>query len=249
MKVTAVKTHKITNKDKDLFKILDKYIPKLKEKSVVAVSSKIVAITEGRMFRIEEIDKDKLIEREAEYYLPRNENKYNVSYTITGNILVATAGIDESNADGHYVLWPSDPQESANKIRSYLKRVRGLGEVGVIITDSKTHPLRWGVTGIAIAHSGFEAVKDYIGKKDLFGRPFEFEKLNIMDSLASAAVLAMGEGSEQTPIAIIEDIPHIKFQDRNPTRKELSDLKISLEDDLFAPMLKSVKWKKGKRRR
>ena len=42
-----------------------------------------------------------------------------------------------------------------------------LKNVGVIITDSRTTPLRWGVTGFSIAYSGFEPLKNYIGTKDI----------------------------------------------------------------------------------
>ncbi len=55
----------------------------------------------------------------------------------------------------------------------------------------------------------------------------------------------MGEGNEQTPLAVIKNIPFVQFQDRNPTEEELDELKISLDDDLYAPLLKAVKWKKG----
>lgn len=245
MKVTPIRTHKVTKKDKDIFKILDQYIPKLEEKSVVAVTSKIVAICEGRIVRLEDAEKDALIRQEAQYYLPK-DNKFHIRFTIKNDTLIASAGIDESNGNGHYVLWPANPQKSANEIRGYLAKRFSLKAVGVIITDSKTTPMRWGVTGIAIAHSGFLAVKDYIGKEDVFGRKFQYEKLSVRDCLASAAVLTMGEGAEQTPLAVIEDIPNIYFQDRNPTEKELEDIKITLDTDLYGPFLKSVKWRKGK---
>ena len=57
----------------------------------------------------------------------------------------------------------------------------------------------------------------------------------------------MGEGSEQTPLAVISDIPFVHFQDRNPTEEELAELKISIEDDVYAPLLKAANWKKGKK--
>lgn len=251
MIVTAIKTHKITNEDSDLVKILDRYVLELKENSILAVTSKIISITEGSIIKIvgEETDetKEKMIRENSQFYIPRASSKYNISFTITNNILSASAGIDESNGNGFYILWPKNPQESANKIREYLKREFGLKNFGVVITDSKTTPLRWGVTGIALAHSGFLALKDYIGKPDLFNRPFVYEKLNVMDSIASAAVLAMGEGSEQTPLAVLEDLENIDFQDRNPTEDELESLKINIEDDLFAPFLKSADWQKGRK--
>lgn len=246
MKVTAIKTHKITTSDRDLFAILDKYLSKLEEKSVLAITSKIVSITEGRLVKMEGTDKDKLIEQESRLYLPRSQNPYNVSFTITNNILAATAGIDESNGNGYYILWPRNPQESVNKIREYLKKKFKIKNVGVIITDSKTSPLRWGVTSIALSYSGFKPLKDYIGREDLFGRSFEFEKLSVVDSLSAAASVVMGEGAEQTPIAVINDLPFVEFQDRNPTEKELKDLVISPEEDIFGPFLKNAQWKKGK---
>jgi len=252
MKVTGIKTHKITQKDKDILRVLEKYILKLKEKSVVAVTSKIVAITEGRIVKIGSKAKDELIKKEAEFYLPRHMNKYNFMLSIKQGIFTASAGIDESNGNGFYILWPKDPQKSANQIRAWLRSRFNLEKVGVIITDSKTTPLRWGVTGFAIAHSGFMALNSYIGKSDIFGRKMKVEKLNMADSLAAAAVAVMGEGNERTPIVIIEDLsdnrqvaPFVRFQKGNPTKKELNDLKISIDDDLYAPLIKSVRWQKG----
>jgi len=245
MKVTAIRIHKVTARDHSLIKILDKYLPKISEKSILAITSKIVSITEGRLVKMDSADKDELIKQESQFYLPREQNPYNVSLTITRNMLAATAGIDESNGNGYYILWPKDPQKTANKVKSYLKKRFQLKNIGVIITDSKTSPLRWGVTSIALAYSGFKPLKDYIGKKDIFGRKFEFEKLSIVDSIAGAASVVMGEGAEQTPMAIISDLLFVDFQDRNPMKKELKNLIISIDKDLFGPFLKNVKWKKG----
>ena len=245
MNIRPIKTHKITACDRDLIKILDKYLLKLKEGSILAVTSKIVSITEGRLVKMEDADKDELIRREAQLYLPRDTNPYNVSITITRNMLAATAGIDESNGNGYYILWPKDPQKKVNMVRRYLKKRFHLKKVGVIITDSKTSPLRWGVTSIALAYAGFKPLKDYIGKKDIFERKFEFEKLSIIDSLAGAAAVVMGEGAEQTPLAVITDLPFVEFEDRNPTAQELKKLNISIDEDLYGPFLKNVKWKKG----
>jgi putative folate metabolism gamma-glutamate ligase len=245
MKVTAIKTHKITASDSDLLRILDKYLPSLEEKSILAITSKIVSIAEGRLVKADGIDKDELIKQEAQFFLPRPKNQYNVSFAIARGILAASAGIDESNANGYYVLWPKDPQKTANDVRQYLKRRFKLQDVGVIITDSKTTPMRWGVTSIGLAYSGFKSLKDYIGKEDLFGRKFQFEKLSIIDSLATSASVTMGEGNEQTPLAIISDIPFVKFQDKNPTKKELKELEITLDIDIYGPFLKNVKWEKG----
>jgi dihydrofolate synthase / folylpolyglutamate synthase len=247
MIVSPIKTDKITPEQKDLFAILDQFLPEIKEGSVVAITSKIVAICEGRIVKLDEAKKESLVEKEADLYLPSSENKYGFNITIKNNIFIASAGVDESNGNGYYILWPKDPQQSANKIREYLKNKFSLENIGVIITDSKTTPLRWGVTGVALAHSGFNALNNYINEPDIFGRPMHATKASIVDGLASAAVLIMGEGAEQTPIALIEELPFVKFQDRNPTSEELEMLKINLEDDIYAPILKKIDWKKGRK--
>lgn len=246
MKVTPVQTHIITTKDTDILAVFNAYLPNLKESSVVAVTSKIVALCEGRV--VEKKDKntrDILAKQEAEYYLPREENKYRFLLTVKEGMIVASSGIDESNAEGMLVLWPAYPQESANIIREHLAKKFGLKHIGVIITDSRGTLMRWGTLGVSLAHSGFDATNDYRQTPDLFGRLLKVTRANVRDSLAIAAVAVMGEGSECTPLAVIEDIPFVKFQDRNPTREELSWLKIAMEDDLYASFLTRAPWKKG----
>lgn len=247
MKVRAIQTHKVVpGEDGDLYVILDRYLPKLKESSVVAITSKIVAICEGRFVKTGAADKDDLIKQEAEYYLPRKLNKYGVMLTMKQNILAPSAGIDESNAHGHYVLWPKDPQKTANRIRAYLRKKHKVKNLGVIITDSRTLPLRWGTIGVSLSYSGFKPLNNYIGKKDLFGRRLEVTQSNIADALAVAAVLAIGEGAEQTPIAIMEDVSFVQFRDGNPSRKELNMFNVDMRrDDMYAPVLQAVRWRKG----
>lgn len=246
MIITPIKTAKILpDHPPTLLQVLDKFLPDIKEKSILAVTSKIVAVCEGSIRKIADSDKDELIAREAQYYLSRITNPYGVSLTITKNNLVASAGIDESNGAGFYVLWPLDPQASANQIREFIRKKYRLKNIGVIITDSRTTPLRWGVTAMALSYSGFKPLRDYIGTPDLFGRKFHFEKMSIVDNLACSAALVMGEGAEQTPMAKIADVPFVEFQDRVPTKKELDELRISLEEDIYAPLLQSIPWEKG----
>ncbi len=246
MVVQSFKTHKITAKDTDIFPILDMYLPPLEENSIIAITSKIVAICEGNMLPESASTKDELVAREADLYLPKEENKYGVYITIKNNILAATAGIDESNTNGYFVFWPKNAQESANKIRTYLRKKHKIKNLGILITDSKTTPLRWGVTGIGLAHSGFQAINDHIGSKDLFGREFKMTKVNIMDGLAAAAVVLMGETIEQTPLSVITDVPFVIFQEHNPTDAEISASNIDIDDDVYSTFLKSAHWKHGK---
>lgn len=242
MKIISIKTNKIKVGKSNLTNILDKYLPELKENSVLVITSKIVSVCEGSVVKIGKADKLDLIKSEAEYYLPTEKNKHHSIITVKRSNLLTSAGIDKSNGNGYYILWPRDPQKSANKIRKYLVNKFKLKKVGVIISDSKKVPFRRGAIGFALVHSGFRAVNNYIGKPDIFGSPLRVTKANITDALAVAAVAVIGEGNEQTPLAIIEDIPFVKFQSRNPTKKELKELQISLEEDLYSPLLKSVKW-------
>jgi putative folate metabolism gamma-glutamate ligase len=248
MKVTPIKTEKILPGSISLFELLDKYVVELREKSVVALASKVVGICEGRVVKkTSEEQKEELAKQEADYYLPREFNQYGFMLTINRNMMVASGGVDESNGSGYYVLWPKDPQKSANEIREHLVKKFNLSEIGVIITDSKLTPLRRGVTGYAVAHSGFNALKNYIGTPDIFGRLLQAEQTNVADSLTTAAVFEMGEGNEQQPLVIVEDLISVEFQKRNPTKVELKNLKIALGDDVFSSLLTTVKWQKGKK--
>lgn len=247
MIVNAIKTHKITSEDKDILEVLDKYIEKLGENSVVVITSKIISITEGSLVEMAKANKDDLVKKESEYYLSKASNKYKISFTIKDGILIGSAGIDGSNGNGFYVLWPKNSFDSANKVRKFLREKFKLKNLGVIITDSKVTPLRWGVTGFSISYSGIQPLKDYIDKKDLFGKEFEYTKIAVADGLAASAVLVMGEGTEQTPIAIIEQIPFVEFVDSNPSTEEIDNLKIHIKDDLYAPLLTSANWQKGGR--
>lgn len=241
MIVKAIETRKFLPPKDDLWDLLSESIKTLEENSVVAVTSKIVSIGEGRCISIEKFpDKDKLVIIEADRYLPRNAVPHGlVMHTIKNDIFVASAGIDESNGAGYYILWPEDPQRSAKGIWKFLRKKFQVNNLGVIITDSRLVPLRRGVVGICIGYFGFKPLRDYRGKEDLFGREFKMETSNLPDSLATAAVLEMGEGAEQTPLAIITDVPYLEFTSK------FFKFTISSKEDIFSPLFSSVNWQKG----
>jgi putative folate metabolism gamma-glutamate ligase len=252
MKVTAIKTRKVLPTDRGLLKFLDAHLPRLQERSVVAITSKVAAMLEGAVVPVadaagKKTDKKKLIAREADLWLPpQPRSKYNITLTVKNAILAASAGIDESNGGGWYVLWPRDPQKTANAVRKHLMKKFHLGALGVILTDSTSRPLRRGTFGVAIAHSGFVALKNYIGTQDIFGRRMKMTKANLMEALATAAVLMMGEGAEQKPLAVIEGVPSLEFRKGNPSRQELTNLQVGIHEDFYAPMLKGARWQKGR---
>jgi F420-0:gamma-glutamyl ligase len=247
MHVQAIKTEKVYAGKKSLREILDAALANVPERSIIAISSKIVALCEGRVVPVDGNDKEELIARECEYFLPTDTNRYGFHITITGNTFVAAAGIDESNADGNYVLWPLDPQRSANDARAYLVERFKLKEVGVIITDSTSIPLRFGTVGAAIAFSGFKPLHSYIGTQDLFGRELRVERASVVTSLAVTASYVMGEGNEQTPITLFTDIPSIDFIPHDPTPEDINAIKVDMDDDVYYALLKNAPWQKGGR--
>jgi dihydrofolate synthase / folylpolyglutamate synthase len=246
MKVTAYKTRKIDISD-DIYKILDEYLPPLKENSVVAIASKIIAFCQKDVIKKEgNMEKRDLIPLEADYYLgDKYPRPFGQSISIKNHTLTASAGIDESNGNGYFILWPKNLQKITNEIWVYLRKKHNIKNLGIIVTDSRVVPLRWGVIGIALSWCGFEAIKNYAGTPDIFGRIMMVEKTSIIDSLATAATVTTGEGGEQKPLAVIEEVPFVIFQDRPPTDEEINHLHIALKDDLFEPLLSSVKWEKG----
>jgi len=245
MKVQTFKTKKIRPGD-NLYRIFDSSLPQLTEKSVVVITSKIVALCENRVVSPQELHKkNELVPREADYYIEPKYNQYGFYLTIKNGVLVAQAGIDASNAAGKLVLWPKDAQKSVETIWKHLRKKFQLKHLGILITDSRLSPLRWGTTGVTIGYCGFAALNDYRGQPDIFGRPLKYTQTAVADGLAASAVLVMGEGNEQTPLAVVTDIPFVKFQLRIPTEGEIKKLRISLEKDVFSPFLNSPLWKRG----
>lgn len=120
-----------------------------------------------------------------------------------GHIL-ANAGIDASNVAGDAVLlWPRDPDASARAIRVELVQLTGV-KAGVVIADSLGRAWRIGTVGAAIGCAGLTVLDDQRGKgQDLFGRTMQATVIAVADAIAAMAVLAMGEGAEGTPAALV----------------------------------------------
>ena len=247
MEITPIKLSVLTPPKDDLFSKIKKSKLRLKDGDVIAVSSKVVSIHEGRCVSVNTTSKDTLAKREADFFL---ERKYvpgrNALHTVMHNVLIRSAGIDESNGNGYYILWPKNPMRSAAKMRVFLMREYKIKKLGVVIADSISTPLRRGAVGFALAWAGIDPLYDYRGEKDLFGRKFKFEQANQADALAVAAVLAMGEGSEQTPLAVIRNAPSHVWRSRHAGRTYRT-FNVPMKEDLFAPFLTKVKWKKGKK--
>lgn len=231
-----VKTRTIYPPKDDIYDILSNL--ELKDGDIVFITSKIMAIHQGRTIKTDEITKEDLIKRESERYLPyaNKTGNFHVNLTVTQNVLIPAAGIDESNANGYYVMWPKNIDALCREFRDYLMKRDNLKNLGVIATDSHTMPLRWGVTGITIGLAGVEPLNDIRGKEDLFGRQMHVTKVNLIDPLTSLAVLLMGESNESTPIVILRDYHKIKFSENS----SMEDFKIEPEMDLYRPLIEVI---------
>ncbi len=209
---------------------------RLKEGDILAVTSKVVSLSENRIVPKSSIEKKDLIFQEADRYL--GEIEYGCHLTVKQGLLIASAGVDESNAEGdYYILYPLDPFLSAKNIYGWIQERLGLKRFGVLLTDSHTAPLRRGVLGTALAYYGFKGMESKIGEKDLFGRELRMTQINIADALAVSAAYTMGEGRESRPLAIVqaEAVEFAVFPDN-------SELRMRPEEDLYRPLLdKSLK--------
>lgn len=241
MHIKAIKTHRIERHD-SLKDILDQYITQISNEDILLITSKILSVMQGRLIPKKAITKYALIAQEADALLEDDQNSYDLYLTIKNGILIPSAGIDESNGEGVYILYPDALQKTAAWMWEYLKEKHQLQKLGIVITDSHTTLMRRGVTGIALGWCGFTPLYSYINKPDLYGNPLRVTQVNILDSLATAAVFVMGEGNEQTPLAMIKEAPKISFVDRMPTAEEEKSIIIPMEEDIYAPLLRRAKW-------
>lgn len=231
MITSPIKT-RIFREGDDLLSFISSYLKKLPEKSILIITSKIVALSEKRtVANYSQAIKEKLIKSESSLAIPTKK----VWLTITDGLLMPSAGIDESNANGKLILLPKNSFATAERIRQKLCARFGITQLGIIISDSRTLPLRAGVVGVALGYAGFQGLKDYRGTPDIFGRKFEYSTTNCADSLATAAVLVMGEGREQQPLAVIKNSTVEFCNSVNP-----NELIINPEDDMYRPLFSTL---------
>jgi coenzyme F420-0:L-glutamate ligase len=201
----------------------------LKNKDILVISSKVLAVTEGRIVKVKSEnfktgDLKALILKEGKKLFPSDY----CWLTLKNGNLTPNAGIDRSNImKESVVLWPKNPYKSAELIQKALKKIYKIQNLGIIIADSACEPLRLGVHGISIGHFGFEGIEDCRNKKDIYGKKFQFTQRAIADSLATAALLEMGETNEKKPFAHVRGA-NIKFINKADKSKN-----IPLKEDLF----------------
>ncbi len=231
MKLQAVHTDVFAQGD-NLPGFIKQFLPAVPENTVVAVSSKVVALWKNSTVAFENLaQKEALIKQHSQAAL-----KTPLAWlTIKDGMIMTNGGIDQSNANGKLILLP-DCYACAQELRAALQQVWRVQNLGVVITDSMILPLRAGVIAAAVGYAGFHGVKDLRGKPDIFGQPLQTTLVNVADTLASAAALLMGEANEQCPLCVIEGAP-VKFTNESVR----NELKYPVENDLYTPLLKVAK--------
>jgi coenzyme F420-0:L-glutamate ligase/coenzyme F420-1:gamma-L-glutamate ligase len=188
---------------------------------VICVASTIVSKAEGRgadladfpagpraeeiADRLEDVTGERKDPRFAQAVLEEStevliEAPFLLTETRFGHITV-NAGIDRSNTpESDLLLLPERPAESAARIRSNLP-----GSPPVVLTDTSGRPFRHGQRGVAIGWDGMVASRDWRGESDRTGRELGVTVQSVVDELAGAANLVMGEGNGGTPAAVVRD--------------------------------------------
>lgn len=229
MKLIPIKTRIFLEKE-SLTDFIFKHIPKLENGDIIVVTSKIVALAQGRV-STDLTSKETLIKQDSTATI---KTPWCTMGLINGR-WSANAGVDHSNSHDKLIRFPLEVDQVALKIQQALIANYGLQKCAVVITDSRTTPLRSGVTVSAVASAGLEILRSYVGQPDLTGIPMKFTKLNVVDSLAAAAGLLMGEGSEQIPLLVVQNAPVEFTHNADP----VSSLNIEPHDDLYYEIFRS----------
>jgi coenzyme F420-0:L-glutamate ligase/coenzyme F420-1:gamma-L-glutamate ligase len=137
----------------------------------------------------------------------------------------ANAGVDLSNATGpdHAVLLPEDPDGSARALRDALM-ARGIGPLGVVVSDTFGRPWREGLVDVALGCAGFAPIDDQRGGPDLAGRILEVTAAATADQLAAAAGLLMPKRSGVPAVLVRGLTPMGDGRVRDTLRDPASDL-------------------------
>jgi coenzyme F420-0:L-glutamate ligase / coenzyme F420-1:gamma-L-glutamate ligase len=191
----------------------------LQDNDVIVVTQKIVSKAEGRLFRLAEIEPSSLATRVAKrtgkdpavvelilresLAIVRMSGNHLITRTRHGWIC-ANAGVDISNVSGgdSAALLPVNPDKSARTIRETIQKLSGK-RVAVIISDTFGRPFRIGHTDVAIGCSGISPILDLRGSVDSYGYAMRVKQTAIIDELASAAELVVGNSNERVPVAIV----------------------------------------------
>lgn len=130
---------------------------------------------------------------------------------LSNGMIVTSSGIDKSNIDTKnntkVILLPKDSDKSAKKISLTIKEKNNI-QVAVIINDSLGHPYRGGSIGKAIGLYGIKALEtpNSVDLNNNISNPI----INLVDELASAASILMGQANQGVPVVLIKGAKYTK---------------------------------------
>lgn len=200
----------------------------LDDGDLVVVAQKIVSKAEGAIVKLSEVKASlraknlaKKTGRDArlcQLYL----DEASALIAVKGRMVItrhklgyvgSSSGIDRSNVAPHeeerMVLLPKDPDKSAFKIKADIKKITGK-TIGVIINDSCGRDYRDGSVGMAIGVAGIKPIR-IDEKVDLFGNP-SISRIAIVDEVAAAASILMGQANEGIPVVVVKGVDYTKSE-------------------------------------
>lgn len=223
---------------------------KIEDGDIIAVAQKVFSKAEGRVVRLKDfVPSEKAREiakktgkspRFVELVLRETKTILKASGDVllvedARGLVCINAGIDKSNIEGvnAFAFLPENPDISAEECCREIRRLTGK-KVAVIVCDTYSRPFRRGQVNFAIGVSRIKPLKDYRGKRDLFGYVLKVKNVAVVDEIAAAAELLMGQATEATPVVIFKGLKDIvEFCEKSSVR----ELEISREEDLFKDAL------------
>ncbi|MEM3577960.1 MAG: coenzyme F420-0:L-glutamate ligase [Candidatus Bathyarchaeia archaeon] len=229
-----------------IFKTAQKNGLKIDDGDVIVIAQKIFSKAENRVITLKNVlpserafkiaKKTGKSPKFVELVLGETENVLKATREILlvkdkRGLICINAGIDKSNVEGRgkFALLPENPDISAEKCRMEIKKLTEKN-VAVIVCDTYSRPFRRGQVNFAIGFAGIKPFKDYRGKKDLFGQTLKVKNVAVVDEIAAAAELLMGQAKEARPVVIFKGLKDfVEFSENCSIR----ELQISSEEDLF----------------
>ena len=195
---------------------------RLRPGDILVIAQKIVSKAEGRLVRLADVQPgEDAIEiaatvgkdpRVVQVVLDESNDVLRVRRGLLvveqrSGWVCANAGVDRSNVlpdkeSDYLVLLPEDADASAERLRTRFEQLTGVAPA-VIINDSHGRAWRLGTVGTAIGCAGLPPIWDQRGLHDLFGYELVASEECIVDELAAAASLLMGQSNEGQPVVVI----------------------------------------------
>ncbi len=244
----------LIKEDDDLAEIIVETAAKnglgLEDGDVIVAAQKIFSKSENRTVRLQEITPSRKA-KEIAKKTAKNPRFVEIVLRETKKILKATrsillvrdrrgivcinAGIDKSNVLGKdcYALLPENPDLSCKKCCTDIMKITGK-QVAVIMSDTYSRPFRRGQVNFAIGAAGIEHFRDYRGKTDLFNQGLKVKNSAVVDEIAAAAELLMGQAREGRPVILFRGLKNLVSDSQEG---KIDELYISAQQDLFRKTL------------